>query len=79
MAIEGTKIMKCTCSHDFQDSVYGPGMRVHNVNSKGQAACTVCTPNYQRTKSMPTTPMPASAMLGHGIIMARPQRNLKNA
>lgn len=41
------KIMKCTCTSDFQDSVYGKGMRVFNPIGKGKDQgkdyiCTVC-------------------------------------
>lgn len=40
-------ILKCTCKHDYQDKVYGKGMRVHNAAGKGKAhgkevVCTVC-------------------------------------
>ncbi|QCG76296.1 hypothetical protein Cassandra_0226 [Pseudomonas phage Cassandra] len=34
-------IKSCKCAHDFQDSVYGKGNRVHNVFTKGYR-CTVC-------------------------------------
>ncbi len=40
-------ILKCTCSHKYQDQKYGPGQRVHNP-SKGNNdqdvrwTCTVC-------------------------------------
>jgi hypothetical protein len=74
---EGTKIMICSCSHEFQDSVYGKGMRVHNVNTKGQAFCTVCSPSYRREKQGKNEP--ASPVFGHGILVARGNRNPKNA
>jgi len=40
-------IKSCTCSHDYQDSVYGSGKRVQNVvHGKsfppGSTRCTVC-------------------------------------
>jgi hypothetical protein len=43
----GTKILRCTCSHEFQDKTYGRNMRVHNrLDGKGSKvngyACTVC-------------------------------------
>lgn len=41
---ERTEILKCTCQHQFQDDTYGKQMRVHNVNTNGEAFCTVCTP-----------------------------------
>ena len=34
-------ILKCTCKHAYQDSVYGDNMRVHNPCNKGNR-CTVC-------------------------------------
>lgn len=43
-----TKILNCTCNHEFQDERYGKGRRVHNplkVGAKGQTPsfrCTVC-------------------------------------
>ena len=43
-----TKEIKCSCSHTFQDKVYGQGVRVHNAMKKVQGAteqpyrCTVC-------------------------------------
>lgn len=40
------KIMRCTCQHEFQDQVYGPGMRVFNAAGKdgkvSEYRCTVC-------------------------------------
>jgi len=74
---EGCRILKCTCEHEFQDKVYGKGMRVHNINKKGEAACTVCTPRLVINKMSPATETSASAHLGHGIIRARKPRNLK--
>ena len=38
-------ILKClmNCEHDYQDSLYGKGMRVHNPMKGGEKArCTVC-------------------------------------
>jgi len=40
-------ILKCTCSHEFQDKKYGRGRRVHNPTSRGTGSdqvfrCTVC-------------------------------------
>lgn len=39
-------ILKCTCKHKYQDTKYGPGMRVHtygesSIRGKGWR-CTVC-------------------------------------
>lgn len=41
------KIMKCDCEHEFQDQIYGKGMRVWNPLGKGKDQgtnyiCTVC-------------------------------------
>lgn len=73
---ERTEILHCTCQHEDQDKMYGKGMRVHNVNKNGQAACTVCSPSYRRNKV--GTPISASAAFGHGPIPARGSRNLKS-
>lgn len=37
-------ILKCSCSHAFQDARYGVGLRVHNYMTGGQGGwrCTVC-------------------------------------
>lgn len=41
--MSGTKIIKCTCKHDFQDKEYGNQTRVANINEKEDSAtCTVC-------------------------------------
>ena len=40
-----SKVMKCSCKHEFQDSVYGKNMRVFNPIGKSQDRgyrCTVC-------------------------------------
>lgn len=38
-----TVILKCTCVHEYQDSVHGPSRRVHNLMKGGLfAKCTVC-------------------------------------
>lgn len=42
-----SKILKCTCKHEFQDKTYGPGMRVFNPIGKGSSqgdnyVCSVC-------------------------------------
>lgn len=45
---DSTVIKRCNnCAqnrteHDFQDTQYGKYNRVHNVNTKGGATCTVC-------------------------------------
>lgn len=41
----GTKVIQCSCSHDFQDSRYGNNLRVHNACKNGSNIsyrCTVC-------------------------------------
>jgi len=35
-------IVKCTCKHSYQDSLYGIGNRVANSMRTGQSKCTVC-------------------------------------
>lgn len=40
-----SKIMKCTCAHEYQDRVYGKSMRLFNPIGKSQDSgyrCTVC-------------------------------------
>jgi hypothetical protein len=73
---ERTEIIRCNCQHEEQDKLYGKGMRVHNVNKKGQAACTVCCPSRRRNKS--AAAISANQAFGHGFIPAAPSRNLKN-
>lgn len=37
----------CTCKHEFQDTTYGTGNRVHNLTKDGKTArCTVCQKKY---------------------------------
>lgn len=41
----GTKLLSCTCKSEYQDRVYGKGMRVHNksVSKLGtKFRCTIC-------------------------------------
>ncbi len=41
-----TKVIRCTCAHDFQDERYGKSMRVHNAFKEGDRIryrCTVCS------------------------------------
>jgi uridine phosphorylase len=46
--VKETAIIKCNCSHVYQDKQYGTGMRVHNpmkTPDKGRPqeyTCTVC-------------------------------------
>jgi len=41
--VSGTAVKRCNCKHEFQDSRYGTGLRVHNVKKDGaKATCTVC-------------------------------------
>jgi hypothetical protein len=41
-----TKVLTCTCRNAFQDSIYGPGRRLHNSMEKDKRLtgwrCTVC-------------------------------------
>lgn len=68
--MEGTKVLKCTCKHEEQDKMYGPGMRLHNVcDKKGTAAygkyyCTVCSP---RKVDKEGTDIPRNPALGMGM------------
>lgn len=42
-----TRIIKCTCEHEYQDERYGKKMRLHNKIGKGTCIegwrCTVCS------------------------------------
>ena len=39
-----TKIMKCTCKHEYQDKKYGKQNRVFNQKVKAnEYRCTVCS------------------------------------
>ncbi len=41
--MSGTKVIRCTCKHSFQDQEYGAQQRLGNINEKQDAAtCTVC-------------------------------------
>ncbi len=41
-----TKLIRCTCKHEFQDATYGQGRRVANAMKSGKSEqeyrCTVC-------------------------------------
>ena len=41
-----TKVIACSCKSDFQDHLYGYGLRLHNwgnkINASGGWRCTVC-------------------------------------
>jgi hypothetical protein len=42
-----TTLVKCSCSHEFQDKQYGKGVRVANVTGKGALRCTVCSKEHE--------------------------------
>ena len=38
-----TLVLRCHCKHEFQDKVYGKGLRLHNAKKEGDKfTCTVC-------------------------------------
>ena len=37
-----TRVLRCTCNHDYQDKQYGHGMRLHNRTGDSSWRCTVC-------------------------------------
>lgn len=43
-----TKIISCTCQHEFQDKTYGKGKRVMNLQGKNGKP-TGATPKYRCT------------------------------
>jgi hypothetical protein len=49
------KILKCTCKHEFQDSLYGAGNRAMNDMKSGQFRCTVCGTVHGSTSSSTPT------------------------
>jgi hypothetical protein len=49
-------ILRCTCKHEYQDKLYGKGMRVHNYAPKGYQGkagyrCTVCKVTRQANET----------------------------
>jgi hypothetical protein len=40
-AAHGSTVKACSCKSDYQDRIYGKGMRLHTVTGKG-SRCTVC-------------------------------------
>ena len=41
------KVVNCKCNHKDQDTIYGNGRRLANINEKGdKAVCTVCGTQY---------------------------------
>lgn len=52
MAQVPVKVAKCNCNHEFQDKIYGKGMRVmNNAPSKNakpnRYRCTVCKREHE--------------------------------
>jgi hypothetical protein len=39
--MDGSAVKPCTCKSDVQDKLYGKGLRLHTVTTKG-FRCTVC-------------------------------------
>lgn len=37
-----SNVKHCSCKHEYQDTVYGKGMRLHTASNKGDR-CTVCS------------------------------------
>ena len=51
-----SKIVRCKCKHEGQDSIHGKGNRVANETAKGSAGklvvrCTVCLAEHTVGKS----------------------------
>ncbi len=49
-----TKIMECTCKHDYQDATYGKNKRVFNKMQSDTYRCTVCSAT-KGTSGVPVT------------------------
>lgn len=42
-----TEVRHCNCESEFQDKLYGKGMRLHNIMGDGpKCRCTVCGKEY---------------------------------
>jgi len=43
-AVQGTRVIGCSCPHTFQDDIYGAGRRLHNTGAgvPPTYTCTVC-------------------------------------
>ena len=50
-----SKIVKCTCKHPVQDSMYGVGNRCANETRSGQYRCTSCGALIGSAQIMSTT------------------------
>ena len=52
-----TIIRNCSCSHAFQDEMYGKGKRVFNIGGKSNesAVCTVCEKRIAMSKTIAMT------------------------
>lgn len=72
-----TIILYCGCHHEAQDEMYGKGRRVHNVNDKGEAYCTVCTPRNLSCERHGSD-IDANKVIGNSFIPARKPRKPKN-
>ena len=58
------KIDRCTCAHEFQDAVYGKGMRVLNRKRPSpkvadRYVCTVCSAVHMGRSAAQATPVAA--------------------
>ena len=45
-----TEIIQCNCKSEFQDEIYGKGMRLANIAGKDKPSayhCTVCGREYR--------------------------------
>ena len=45
-----TEVIQCTCKSEFQDELYGKGMRLANTMGKDKPSgyrCTVCGKEYR--------------------------------
>lgn len=49
--MHNTIITPCVCQHEYQDSKYGQGMRVHNISQKKgeeeKHTCTACGRSFK--------------------------------
>jgi hypothetical protein len=66
-----TQIIRCSCKHAYQDSLYGVGNRVGNEQRTGMIRCTVCG-TVGGTKS--TFVKPAAAAAAPEPVAAKPDK-----
>lgn len=66
--MQGTIILPCKCSHQFQDMTYGFRNRVHNISQDMKKAfCTVCVGSGVWAKRLSKSSPPTTSRDSKGI------------